>query len=164
MKSVLEYAKKARVFTLEEFSQHVSFAYCLVHCTAPVDEEPGLEPDSPLGKPFYALDVEDTVYPLDLKKGWVWMGRCNPCEVIIDDPNISEVHAQISMQKNDEIFLKDVNSRAGTFLNGEPVTKGLQPLKDRDLVRLGDHPFIFYSLASLYTDLRRNTGKFRRHF
>lgn len=53
----------------------------------------------------------------------ITIGRATDNEVVIDNKLASRYHAVIQKIK-DEYFLKDLESKNGTFLNGEPIPKG----------------------------------------
>ncbi len=65
------------------------------------------------------------------------IGRSSYCTVSISDPSVSRVHASIT-QRAGQMFIQDLGSKNGTFLNGRRV--GAQPaaLLVGDSVRFGD--------------------------
>jgi pSer/pThr/pTyr-binding forkhead associated (FHA) protein len=65
------------------------------------------------------------------------IGRSIYCTVAISDPSVSRVHASISHRAG-QMFIHDLGSKNGTFLNGSRV--GTQPaaLRVGDSVRFGD--------------------------
>ena len=52
------------------------------------------------------------------------------------DGSVSSKHARI-VRTDDGFVIEDLQSRNGTFVNGERVTEGPRKLNDGDLVRLG---------------------------
>ena len=50
------------------------------------------------------------------------IGRLERCEITIKDPEISREHARFFLQGS-TLFVADLNSANGTFLNGKPVTR-----------------------------------------
>ncbi|MCP4357572.1 MAG: FHA domain-containing protein [Chloroflexi bacterium] len=64
------------------------------------------------------------------------IGRSPNNEIVINDPEISRRHAQIVPQGN-QFAIEDLGSTNGTFVNGQRCA-GLTPLKDGDVVELGD--------------------------
>lgn len=56
------------------------------------------------------------VGPLGLK-----IGRSAPADVILSDPKVSRTHCAIELQ-DDELFVSDLNSTNGTFVDGKRVT------------------------------------------
>jgi pSer/pThr/pTyr-binding forkhead associated (FHA) protein len=72
------------------------------------------------------------------------IGRDKSNAVIILDGKISKFHAVITF-KNGIVFIRDCNSKNGTFLNGTriPTNKNVE-LKDKDKVSLGNTEIVFY--------------------
>lgn len=50
------------------------------------------------------------------------IGRDPGCDIVIADPNVSKKHAKISVQ-GPSVFLEDLGSTNGTFVNGKRVQK-----------------------------------------
>lgn len=71
------------------------------------------------------------------------IGRDSSNDILIEDASISRSHAEFFIDGERNIFLTDLNSTYGTFVNGirilEPVV-----LKMTDNVTLGDHIKIQY--------------------
>lgn len=75
-------------------------------------------------------------------QGQSWMikkeliiGREPDCDIIVNDRQVSRMHAKISFKKN-LIHLADLNSKNGTMLNGEYVA-GTAAVKDGDEIIIG---------------------------
>jgi pSer/pThr/pTyr-binding forkhead associated (FHA) protein/S1-C subfamily serine protease len=69
----------------------------------------------------------------------VRLGRGNECEVQPvgpDDTTVSRVHAELTIATDGHFAVRDVNSRNGTFLNGQRITKPM-PIRLRDRIMLG---------------------------
>jgi two-component system cell cycle response regulator len=64
----------------------------------------------------------------------VFVGRAQDCEVQVSDDGVSRRHALVRGAKT-EIWLEDTQSRNGTFVNGERVTR--QRLVDGDKIQIG---------------------------
>lgn len=65
--------------------------------------------------------------------------------LVINDVYISRSHAAI-FQEGENFFLQDLNSKNGTFLNGErlaPGERSARPLKDGDKIRFNIVEFRF---------------------
>jgi hypothetical protein len=56
-------------------------------------------------------------------------------DLIIDDPHVSKKHAAIEIWSRDQMFIKDLESKNGTFLNNILVTR--TKLKDGDIIKIG---------------------------
>jgi len=74
------------------------------------------------------------------------IGRALHCNLTIDDPLVSQHHAQIERHEDAQqgrihYLLKDLNSTNGSFVNGEQV--GERTLRDRDVLRFGTKHFVF---------------------
>ena len=63
------------------------------------------------------------------------IGRDTTNTIVIADPSVSSKHARV-VRTPDGFILEDLNSRNGTFVNGERVT-GTTLLNDNDVVRFG---------------------------
>ncbi len=82
-----------------------------------------LEPESHEGE-LYPLGEEITV------------GRGGGCGIVLpDDSFVSTVHARL-FRRGNEVFVEDLGSRNGTFLNGDPVSTATR-LRRGDRVQFG---------------------------
>jgi serine phosphatase RsbU (regulator of sigma subunit) len=70
------------------------------------------------------------------------MGRHPDCDIVLDVGAVSRQHAQIVIV-DDEFYVEDLESRNGTFVNGQLV-KGRQRLQDNDRVKICDLLFSFH--------------------
>ncbi|MCG8584112.1 MAG: SpoIIE family protein phosphatase [Pirellulales bacterium] len=70
------------------------------------------------------------------------LGRHSDCDVVLDVGAVSRHHAQIT-QVGADFFVEDLNSRNGTFLNGEQV-RGRLKLADNDEIRICGLTYRFY--------------------
>lgn len=64
------------------------------------------------------------------------LGRSATNDIVVNDPEISRRHAQITYQ-NQRYLIEDLGSTNGTFVNGQRCT-GPTSLKDGDVVEFGD--------------------------
>lgn len=77
------------------------------------------------------------------RKGEVWaipdevtVGRGGGCGIVLaDDTFVSTLHARL-FQQNGEVFVEDLGSTNGTFVNGQPVTAATR-IKRGDQVQFG---------------------------
>jgi DNA-binding response OmpR family regulator len=70
------------------------------------------------------------------------LGRALESDIVILNNRASREHAQIRREGR-KVFLEDLGSTNGTFLNGERITGSLQ-LRDGDQVLVGDVTFTFH--------------------
>lgn len=73
------------------------------------------------------------------------VGRRPYNDVVIDNLAVSGEHAVLQMSGN-EVYLEDLNSTNGTFVNGKAVKKQL--LNDSDLVEIGKYKIKYVNEAS----------------
>jgi pSer/pThr/pTyr-binding forkhead associated (FHA) protein len=72
------------------------------------------------------------------------MGRASGADIVLDDPTVSHVHAQLSCEGREWVLADDGRSRSGCFVNGQRVREPC-PLRDGDRVRLGNAELVFRS-------------------
>ena len=72
------------------------------------------------------------------------IGRSETCSVFVADRQVSRFHAKIT-RVEDQVILEDLNSKNGTFYNGEPIDQPV-PLKDGDVIQIAlAQEFLFLS-------------------
>jgi two-component system NtrC family sensor kinase len=64
----------------------------------------------------------------------VTLGREADIDIAMSDKSVSRLHSEIFLKK-DKLFIKDLGSRNGTYVNNQKITSS--PLSANDLVRLG---------------------------
>ena len=64
------------------------------------------------------------------------LGRDKTCDIVLDDVNISRHHAQILIE-GEKIFIEDLGSRNGTYLNDEVIGGTKTTLAKEDMIKLG---------------------------
>jgi FHA domain len=64
------------------------------------------------------------------------LGRSDGADIPVDDPFASSAHARI-FQRGDYMYLEDMGSTNGTYLNGRQV-RTAERLKVADTIRIGD--------------------------
>ncbi|MDP8970897.1 MAG: FHA domain-containing protein [Actinomycetota bacterium] len=75
------------------------------------------------------------------------LGRRESSDLLLADPHVSRAHAVIRHQRG-TVWLEDLGSTGGTFVNGNPVT-GSQALRHGDMVRFGTVETRFEDRGSL---------------
>ncbi len=63
------------------------------------------------------------------------------CDVLLQDLSVSRQHSRVSVDDNDEVFIEDLGSRNGTWVNGKIITER-HLLKSEDLVVVGTTSFL----------------------
>ncbi|HNW96166.1 MAG TPA: FHA domain-containing protein [Anaerolineaceae bacterium] len=77
-------------------------------------------------------------------RGMLTIGRDEGCQVVIPDRQVSRQHARLSPRDN-AVFLEDLNSKNGTYLNGQLLTAPTQ-LRESDEIRVAfAQTFLFLS-------------------
>ena len=77
------------------------------------------------------------------------LGRAATCQVVIEDDFASRRHAQITL-RDDGYWLRDLDSKNGTLLDGQPVT-GEVLLEDGATIQIGDTRLRFHDPAATLT-------------
>ncbi|MBA3455604.1 MAG: GGDEF domain-containing protein [Deltaproteobacteria bacterium] len=74
------------------------------------------------------------VYPL--LEGDIVIGRASGADLQLEDEGVSRFHCRL--RRNDSgIMVDDLNSRNGTYCNGEKVIPGMPPLAEGDRLQIG---------------------------
>jgi EAL domain-containing protein (putative c-di-GMP-specific phosphodiesterase class I) len=69
------------------------------------------------------------------------LGRNRAAHLVVLHPQVSKTHAEI-VREGDQLFLQEMGSTNGTFLNGQRIT-GRAPLHDGDILHLAEKEFRF---------------------
>ncbi len=85
-----------------------------------------------------ALEVDGSVDPLPINHRVTVIGRRADCEISLIEASVSTVHAVI-FEINGDRYIRDLGSRTGTHVNGEPVHQ--QKLQVQDKIRIGETNF-----------------------
>lgn len=81
------------------------------------------------------VDGPDKWRDFRITKRKMTIGRARDCDIVIDDVRISAKHASLRLQE-DGLYITDLDSSNGTFVNGQEAMK--TRLTDNDLVTVGD--------------------------
>lgn len=67
------------------------------------------------------------------------IGRDASCDIVINSPNVSSLHAEIAMMNSGDIILEDKNSRNGTYVMNQRIASG-KPVNIRrgDAIKFAD--------------------------
>lgn len=74
---------------------------------------------------LYIIDGHDKRQTIEFSGDSLLLGRSPDSDLQIKDHFVSRKHLRIS-RKGSRIFIKDLNSRNGTFVNGEPINPGIE--------------------------------------
>ena len=99
------------------------------------------------GKKSYGIEVMEVVGNSNLKKGAVvpirgivTIGRKNDNSIVLSDQHVSSNHARFVI-KNNILFIEDLNSTNGTYVNGKKV-EGKVKLFGKDEIKIGSTSFM----------------------
>lgn len=97
----------------------------------------------------YYLQHLNTHHKFLLKEQSVLVGRSENCDVQIHHETLSREHSRFTKQK-DSLFLEDLHSTNGTFLNGRQISKPTH-VQLGDVVRFGQEPYCLQSTHRVTT-------------
>lgn len=89
---------------------------------------------------FALIPLTNPANALFFKEKKITIGRSEESDVYILDESISSLHSEIFYKKG-RYFVRDLNSKNGTFVNNQPVI--LAEIHDGDLLTFGTRNFIF---------------------
>ena len=95
-------------------------------------------------KEWYLREMKNGQYPdIRLQNGTVVVGcMAEGCTYLLKERGVSRLHAKI-MEKADGIYLLDLNSTNGTFLNGEMIEPGRDyKIEEGDMVAFANCEFV----------------------
>lgn len=96
---------------------------------------------------YYLKSLRSEIPPIIFHREVLTLGRSDTCDVKIDNPYLSQVHASIFFSSGD-FYISDLNSTNGTYVNDERVK--VIKLKIGDVIRFGA---IKYQLMPLESSL-----------
>ena len=86
------------------------------------------------------------------------VGRDQSCDLRLNSPKVSSLHAEITILNNGDMLLEDKGSTNGTFIMNRPLKPGTQvPISRGDAVRFGDTELV-WSMIPPMEDLSRYKG------
>jgi len=95
--------------------------------------------------PKMVLKFEDRILrEVPVSTSAVTIGRLPNNVVAIDNPAVSGQHARVIVEGG-QFVVEDLNSRNGTFVNNQAVTKHV--LQEGDIIRIGKHTLTFYGIG-----------------
>ena len=82
------------------------------------------------------------------------VGRQPDCDLVIDDPSVSKVHATLAWDAaNSRATVQDLGSTNGTFVNVDMRVRKTAILKDGDIISFGEVQFWYLLTETLHTKL-----------
>ena len=111
-----------------------------VDTTRTLVEDPSAQNGSQADIPLNAFLIVDGTKIFPLKYAVINIGRRVDNHLMIDDPRVSRIHAQLRAINNRYVIF-DLDSTGGTFVNGDRINKiTLQP---GDVISLAGVPLVF---------------------
>jgi diguanylate cyclase (GGDEF)-like protein len=104
--------------------------------------------------------------PIPLEREEVIVGRAFETDVRVNDTKVSRQHAKINTifdktSNESEYILTDLNSRNGTFLNGEKISK--ETLQNGDKIIIGEHILRFELLDEIDREYQHQIRRLLSH-
>ncbi len=89
------------------------------------------------------LQDEEPINDFRILQEKIFMGRASSSEIVVEDDLVSKQHAAI-YYKNGDFIIDDLNSKNGTFVNGQLIERA--KLEDGDRIKLGKTEYLFKML------------------
>lgn len=104
--------------------------------------------------------------PIPLEREEVILGRALEADVRVNDAKVSRRHARINAVSGDKsetisYVLTDLNSRSGTFLNGQRISGEI--LQNGDKIAIGDHILRFELLDEIDREYHQQIHRLLSH-
>ena len=107
------------------------------------------------------LSGELIAVPIPLEREEVIMGRALEADVRVNDTQVSRQHARIESTEDGEYFVKDLDSRNGTFLNGRRIRR--EKLENGDKITIGETILRFDLLDEIDREYQRQIHRLISH-
>ena len=79
------------------------------------------------------------------------IGRSLQCDIRIEDGSISRQHAEV-IKRGEEVWLRDLKSANGTFLNGNPIGQSPIRVNEGDKITLGKMTILRFSFNDSFDE------------
>ena len=88
------------------------------------------------------------------------VGKSSKNDIIINDPDnlVSREHAKIIVQSNGEIYIKDLNSTNGTYINGKRIKDAMR-IYPNDDIRLAKTPLTWKQINDVQNKKPEGVGR-----
>src|SRR5688572_2174606 len=96
------------------------------------------------------LNVEGGEMPLPIEARTILIGRRPTCDIPLIEDSVSTAHA-IIFEMNGKRFIRDLNSRKGTSVNGKKIDQQAE-LNFGDTIRIGETDIVYSSASGVVTD------------
>lgn len=111
------------------------------------------------------LSGELIAVPIPLEREEVTLGRAVEADVRVVDAKVSPLHAKIVTEMNGDdtakCILTDLDSRTGTFVNGQRITR--EVLKNGDKILIGEHMLRFDLLDDIDREYQQQIHRLISH-
>lgn len=84
------------------------------------------------------------------------IGKAKSNDIVINNPFISDHHLEIFVDENNSVFISDLKSENGTFVNGRRLV-GFLEVKGRDEVFIGNGYFLDWKMIVQDFNSKKNT-------
>jgi len=101
--------------------------------------------DGPLRGQNWALDSDQQI------------GRDTDCEIVINDRQVSRKHAVLMKREDNKIFIEDIGSKNGTFVNGDRITYPIA-LNEGDEIKIAAIQIFYYVSSDATIPLQDQTA------
>src|SRR3954447_7652111 len=94
-----------------------------------------------------AVRLRYLAHDLEVPTGQFLIGRTPECQLSLDDPLVSRRHAILEIQP-DGVFVQDLGSRNGVFVNGERAEIRTR-LNEGDVIRIGSQDLVLSGIGEV---------------
>jgi pSer/pThr/pTyr-binding forkhead associated (FHA) protein len=94
-----------------------------------------------------AIRLRYLAHDLEVPMGQFLIGRTPECQLSLDDPLVSRRHAILEIQA-DGVFVQDLGSRNGVFVNGERAEVRTR-LNEGDTIRIGTQDLVLSGIGEV---------------
>lgn len=94
---------------------------------------------------FEIIHPDDSKTNFEIEESIIAIGRSTPCKLLLDESSVSRKHAAV-FTKSDGIYIKDLESSNGTYINGKRIE--VSKLHNGDEIKIGVFTLIFRDAGS----------------